>query len=408
MNANLPHVIFGTGPSGYGIQSESGNLSGDERSRLLDFCRTVSWSPEKLDHPDFRAVCLLPTGDRAWLCIIEEGIPDKFDRGLSIAVKATLVGPSLELINEAITDSVKQLDIAIPSIKELPSSNSIPFLVYDPKLLRCTAMSQDSMKYSGSQPTVRPLGKTPQKQPRTPVQQSQRTPPREKSSIGMAIRMFGIGAIITATTMYLFLITPLNNQLEDVSTTLGKTFLSDDEEVTPATILQAHEAHAQKLKVSAAAIKEFRLTAASALGQPDDLKPKVITTPQDLQLAIAGLKSNYQDKKKTALAKQEATLLADIERSSTIKNDLSRFQNFRLNEAMKQLVRLKSDITAIDGKTPYGEVMQKIRLLREPLDNSLKSLAQLQDPAKKRSPQPIPRTSPPKSNKQDLRSKFNE
>ena len=384
INLNLPRAIFGSGPTtGYDIQTASGNISSDERSQLLDFCKTVEWTPKKHDYPDFKAVCLLPTGDRAWLCIIGEGKPDKFKRQ-TLTVNATLVALSLELINEAIADFGKELDVDIPSIEELPSSKSPTFLVQDTKLLRCAGMSENRRKYSGSQPAVKPKVKAPQEQPGTSVPQSRRAPAGKKNSIWMPIPMFCIGGIVTATVMYLFPINRLNDKLkdvstnlEDVSTTLRKTFLREDDEVTSAAIRQAHEDHDQELKASDDALKAFRQAAAVALGQPDDLE-----TLQDLESAIAKFKSDLEDEKKTALSELREKLLAEIAEMSE-KNDLSEDQNIYLTEAMKELDRLSIYIDVINnGETPFPEVVQKIKMLSEPLDRSLELLKQLQNSSK--------------------------
>ena len=380
ISLNLPRAIYGMGPNGYDIQSVSGNIKKDERSQLVDFCKTVEWRPKKLDYPHFKAVCLLPTGDRAWLCIIEEGKLDKTDRRTN-TVNATLVALSLELINEAIVDFGKEFDVVIPSIEELPSSISRPFLVDNSELLRCAAMSENRRKYSGSQPAVKPKVKAPQEQPRTSVPQSPRSPAGKKNSIWMPIPMFCIGGIVTATVMYLFLINPLNDDLKDVSTTLGKTFLSEDVEVTSQAIRQAHDEHDQELKERADALKAFRQVAAGALRQPDDREPQ-IETLQDLESAIAEFKSDLEDEKKTALSELREKLLAEIAEMSE-KNDLSKDQNIYLTEAMKELGRLKSLIAVINNdKTPFPEVVQKIKMLSEPLDKSLELLKQLQNSSK--------------------------
>lgn len=384
ISVNLPRAIFGMGPNGYDILAVPGNISSDERSQLVDFCKTVKWRPKKIDYPDFKAVCLFPTGDRAWLCIIEEGKLDRLDRG-TFTVNATLVARSLELINEAIADFGKEFDVVIPSIEALPSAKSTTFLVQDTTLLAVTAQAENRRKYSGSQPAVKPKVKAPQEQPRASVPQSQKAPAGKKNSIWMPIRMFCIGGIVTATVMYLFPINRLNDKLkdvstnlEDVSTTLRKTFLSEDDEVTSAAIRQAHEDHDQELKASDDALKAFRQAAAVALGQPDDLE-----TLQDLESAIAEFKSDLEDEKKTALSELREQLLAEIAEMSE-KNDLSEDQNIYLTEAMKELDRLSIYIDVINNlENSANEINRSKQMLRETLDESLDQLKQLQNSSKR-------------------------
>jgi hypothetical protein len=102
MNSDRARIVFGVGPDGYGIISESGNTDSKYKTPLIEFCKSFSWRPEKLDHPEHKSMAIVPCGESTWICIIEEGNRDIYNRKLSVLVNATLIRGSSARLQKAI------------------------------------------------------------------------------------------------------------------------------------------------------------------------------------------------------------------------------------------------------------------------------------------------------------------
>jgi len=105
MQGGDAQIFYGLGPEGYSVISETGEISDRSRLILVDFCKSVSWRPEKLDFPDQTCIAVVPDEEFIWLCQLKEGERDKFDRGLSFSVTASRYRRS----DRAFTEELRRL-----------------------------------------------------------------------------------------------------------------------------------------------------------------------------------------------------------------------------------------------------------------------------------------------------------
>lgn len=88
----LPIIVYGPGPGGFGILSVSRGFSASARLAFIRFAKAVSWRPAKTEEKDVVCLSLVPSPDGVLACRLTECGADVYGRNLAMRVEGILCG----------------------------------------------------------------------------------------------------------------------------------------------------------------------------------------------------------------------------------------------------------------------------------------------------------------------------
>ncbi len=91
----LPVLCFGTSESGYGLLGSLNDVAESAKESFLEFAKSISWKPKKLDYPDLRFLALVPCPDGVFICRISEAVEESYGRSLPIYIEGILCSNGL-------------------------------------------------------------------------------------------------------------------------------------------------------------------------------------------------------------------------------------------------------------------------------------------------------------------------
>ena len=88
----LPCIIYGLGVDGFDIQGMSHQFPSEGRKAFLNFAKSISWRPAKLEAKNAIALALVPSHDGVVSCRITEGNVDIYGRNLVMQIEGVFCG----------------------------------------------------------------------------------------------------------------------------------------------------------------------------------------------------------------------------------------------------------------------------------------------------------------------------
>lgn len=91
-DSTLPGIVYGPGLDGFTILGVSPRLPDGARKVFINFAKSVTWRPAKLEAPHAVALALIPSPDGVVVCRMSECSVDAYGRGLAMRVEGVLCG----------------------------------------------------------------------------------------------------------------------------------------------------------------------------------------------------------------------------------------------------------------------------------------------------------------------------